>query len=339
MRALVTGATGMVGRHIVERLLADGWRVRALVRHPAGAGARDLSALGVELATGDVLDQPSFAGAASGCEVVFHAAAEIMTRGWEAYRTVNVDGTRNAISAAAAAGARLLQLSSVAVYGSETRYLGERHGTKTSEDLPLMPLHERAYYARSKRESEELVMAAHRSGRIWASAVRPDVIYGRYDRQFVPRLAPLLRHGIVPLLASGGSTLAVVHAAHVADGAVRAATSDVAGGRAYNLANDFDVTVREFFAAGARGLGVTPHFLPVPLWLARGGLRVVKRTARVVTLGRARIGGSTAVDFLTHDNPFTSERARRELGWAPSVRPEDAVADAFAWWKARQPRR
>ena len=334
MRALVTGATGMVGRHIAERLLADGWTVRAMVREPDRA--RDLAELGVELARGDVLDQPTFVGAAAGCEIVFHAAAEIATRGWEHYRSVNVDGTRNAVSAAAAAGARLLQVSSVAVYGSATRYLGERQGTKTSEDLPLLPLHERSYYARSKRDSEEVVMAAHRAGRIWAAAVRPDVVYGRHDRQFVPRLAPLLRRGVIPLIGGGRATLAVVHASAVADGAVRAATTDAAGGQAYNLANDFDVTVRDFLAYAARGLGVTPHFAPIPLWAASGGLWIAKRTVRLVTLGRARIGGGTSLDFLTRDNPFTSERARSELGWNPQVRPEIGVADAFAWWRASQ---
>jgi nucleoside-diphosphate-sugar epimerase len=336
MRALVTGATGMVGRHIAERLLADGWEVRAMVRDPGSAGARELADLRVAVVRGDVLDQPAFATAATGCEIVFHAAAEIITRRWETYRTVNVDGTRNAISAAAAAGARLLQVSSVAVYGSATRYLGERDGAKTSEDLPLMPLRERAYYARSKRESEELVMAAHAAGRIWGSAVRPDVIYGRHDRQFVPRIARLLRFGVVPLLDGGRSTLAVVHAAAVADGAVRAATRDAAGGRAYNLANDFDVTVREFFTFGARGLGVTPHFVPIPLPLARGALRVTQRLVRLVSLGRIRVGGGTTIAFLSRDNPFTSDRARAELGWAPTIAPRDGVADAFAW--ARSPR-
>ncbi len=322
----------MVGRHIAERLLADGWSVRALVRD--AERARPLAEAGIELARGDVLDEPVFVSAASRCDVLFHAAAEIMTRGFESYRRVNVDGTRNAVSAAACTGARLMHVSSVAVYGSETRYLGEHPSRQTSEETPFMPLHERNHYARTKRESEELVMAAHRAGRIWATAVRPDVIYGRYDRQFVPRLAPLLRFRVVPLLAGGRSTLAVVHATAVADGAVRAATSDAAGGRAYNLANDFDVTVREFSAFAARGLGVTPHFVPVPLWLARGGLRAAKRTARLMTSGRVRLGGGSAVEFLTHDNPFTSERARRELGWAPTMRPEDGVADAFAWWKA-----
>ncbi|MGH7690733.1 MAG: NAD-dependent epimerase/dehydratase family protein [Gemmatimonadaceae bacterium] len=338
MRALVTGATGMVGHHIAERLLGDGWTVRVMVRDPGSTGARELADLGLDVAPGNVLDQPSFVLAAQQCDVIFHAAAEIMTHGWESYRTVNVDGTRNAISAAAASGARLVQVSSVAVYGSATRYLDDRRGMKTSEALPLMPLHERAYYARSKRESEELVMAAHAAGRIWATAVRPDVIYGRYDRQFVPRLARLLRFGIVPLVGRGRSTLAVVHAAAVADGAVRAATADIAGGRTYNLANDFDVTVREFFTYGARGLGVGPHFVPVSTSMARGGLRATKGLVRLLSFGQARVGGSAALDFLSRDNPFTSERARVELGWAPSVRPEVGVADAFAWAAARRAR-
>jgi 2-alkyl-3-oxoalkanoate reductase len=335
MRALVTGATGMVGRHIADRLRADGWAVRGLVRDPARA--RDLAEHGVELAKGNVLDGDSFGRAAVGCAVIFHAAAEIITGGgWEAFRAVNVDGTRNAIAAAASSGARLLQVSSVAVYGSEGRYLGAQQGRKTSEDVPLMPLHERAYYARSKRESEELVLAAHRAGTIWATAVRPVVVYGPYDRQFVPRLARALRFGLMPLLAGGRATLAVVHAGNVADGAVRAAAHDSAGGRAYNLANDFDVTVRDFFSYAGQGLGRRVILVPVPLWAARSALRAAKAAARAVSGGRLNIVSGSAIDFLTRDNPFTSERARRELGWSPAVRPEVGVRDAFSWWKARE---
>src|SRR5262249_957357 len=157
---------------------------------------------------------------------------------------LNIDGTENAIAAAESSGARLLHLSSVAVYGSEGRYRGP--GLKTDEDTPLGPLRETAYYARSKRESERMVLDAHAAGRIWATAVRPDVIYGRRDRQFVPRIGRLLQRGFAPLIGGGTSTLAIVHVANVADGAVRAALHAGAGGRAYNLANDYDVTVRQF---------------------------------------------------------------------------------------------
>src|SRR5690348_6280357 len=181
--------------------------------------------------------------AAAGCDAMFHNAAAISPRGGsESFRRLNLDGTANAVAVAEASGARLVQLSSVAVYGPRGRY--RRDGGKTDESTPLGPLPERAYYARSKRESEQLVMEAHAAGRIWATALRPTVIYGRRDRQFVPRIARLLRRGIAPLVGGGRSTLSLVNAVNVADGVVRAAAIDAAGGRAYNLTNDFEVTVR-----------------------------------------------------------------------------------------------
>ncbi len=323
----MTGATGLVGRHVVERLLAEGVTVRAMVRDPARA--EDLRAMGVELVRGDVLDPEAFVRAAAGRDVVFHTAAAVTpTGGWEAFQRPNVEGTRNAIDATAAAGARMVHVSSVAVYGGATRY---RTDGRTDEDSVLAPLAEDNFYARSKRESEAMVLRAHAEGRLWATAVRPDVIYGRHDRQFVPRVATLLRR-VAPIIGGGRTTLAIVHAANVADGMVRAAVTDAAGGRAYNLANDFDVTSAEFFRLGALGLGIRLRRLPVPLVAARGAESFMRTIAPLLTRSGFKAVSFSAVDFLTRDNPFSSERARRELGWNPTVRPEASVPDAFRWW-------
>ena len=326
-RALVTGATGLVGSHIAERLTASGWTVRALVRRES----HWLNSIGVEQAVGDVLDPSSFASAARGCDTIFHNAAAITdSGGWETYRRLNVDGTRAAIDAAASVGARLMHLSSVAVYGPEGRY--SAGGKKTDEDSPFATLPEGAYYARSKRESEQLVLAAHEAGKIWATAVRPTVIYGRRDRQFVPRAARLLQRGFAPLIGGGTSTLSLVHAGNVADGAILAARSEVAGGRVYNLAHDFDVTVRDCFLLGARGLGRRVRFIPIPLSLANVAVRAFKAATRMFSGGRWSAVSNASIRMLTKDNPFTSERARRELGWSPRVRPEEGIPDAFRWW-------
>ena len=77
--SLVTGATGLVGSHVVERLLADGGAVRALVRDEGGAAW--LARLGAELRVGDVLDAESVRRAAAGCAVIHHAAAWVGARG------------------------------------------------------------------------------------------------------------------------------------------------------------------------------------------------------------------------------------------------------------------
>lgn len=323
--ALVTGATGLVGSHIVERLAADGWTVRALVRQPSTS----LAGAGAEPVTGDILDEDSFRRAARGCDTIFHTAAAVTASGgWEEYRRPNVEGTRNAISAAKASGARLLQLSSVAVYSN--RYADPSR--RVDEGLAMGPLPEGAHYARSKRESEQLVLEAHARGRIWATAVRPSVIYGTRDRQFVPRIARILERGFAPVIGGGRSTLAIVHAANVADGAVLAAANDGAGGRAYNLANDFDVTVRDFYRLASVGLGRRVRIVPVPYGIARATFAALLGIAKLVTGGRMNVVNTDSISMVTRDNPFTSERARRELGWSPRVHPREGVPDAFRWW-------
>jgi nucleoside-diphosphate-sugar epimerase len=326
--ALVTGATGLVGSYLVERLRRDGWRVRALVRDPARAAWLADEA---ELVRGDVLDAGVFRAAAAGCDTIFHAAAAVTPRGgWEAYRRPNIDGTRNAIEAAAAAGAKLLHVSSVAVYGPRARY--ESATGATDERTPLAPLPEAAHYARSKRESEAMVLAAHREGRIWATAIRPSVIYGRRDRQFVPRVARLLRIGAAPLIGDGRNTLAIVHAANVADGALRAAATPAAGGVAYNVANDGAVSVREFVRLAGEGLGRRIAVVRIPQWLAHAGLFAAKSGVSLLRGGSIALRVGSTLDFLTRDNPFSSDLARRELGWTPVVTPDVGLPEAFRWW-------
>jgi nucleoside-diphosphate-sugar epimerase len=325
--ALVTGATGLVGSHLVERLQRDGWQVRALVRDRTRAAW--LSSHGVELRDGDTQDASAFAHAAEGAPFIFHCAAAVTPRGgWEAYRAPNIDGTRNAVAAAVAAGARLLHVSSVAVYGPRGR-LALAHGAGLQELQPLQPIPEGAWYARSKRESEELVMAAHRAGRLWATAVRPCVIYGPRDRQFVPRVATLLRQPLAPRIGDGRAVMSIVHARSVAEVAVRAVTSEIGAGRAYNVTNDPPITVGEFYEAAQAGMGRRVRWLPVSGAVAQGALAMAGVVLRLLRVPGSALLNSTSLDFLLKDNPFSSERARLELGWASAVDPREAVAEAF----------
>lgn len=336
--ALVTGATGLVGSHVTEQLASDGWTVRALVREPrTAAWIRELGAS--DLLRGDVLDAASFANAAAGAEIIFHTAAAITPAGgdWESYRSVNVGGTAAAIAAARDSGARLLHVSSVAVYGPQGRYHAD--GSPTGEDSAMPPIPDAAFYARSKRESEQLVMAAHERGDIWATAIRPDVIYGKRDRQFVPRIGRLFtRLHAFPLPGGGRNTLAIINAASVADGAIRAATSDIAGGRAYNIANEGDTTLREFVALAASGIGTRVLPLPIPLGALAAGLSAAQWLAKKLHLPGSEVLQHASLNFVSRNNPFTSARAERELGWSPVVPPSDAIPDAFRWW-ARERRR
>ncbi len=327
-RALVTGATGMLGSYIVERLREDGWSVRALVRsRDRGAW---LEGIGAELADGLLENVDSLTAAASSCDAVFHAAAAIGPGGdWAEYRRGNVEGTRNVVEAASRTAARLVHVSSTAVYG-DARY----HDEPTDELAPLPELPAYDVYGRSKQEAEVIVLDAHRAGRSWGAVVRPPVMYGCRDRQFVPRVAPVLECGLFPRIAGGHTKLALVHARHVAEGAIRAATREAAGGKVFLLTNDFPVTVTDLIRGAEAGLGHRIYAPAVPMPIGRAGFAALEGILKAVGRGDLARHATGTLDMLTKDNPFTSDRARSELGWCPSIMPDVGLAEAFRFWKS-----
>src|SRR5256886_3793502 len=120
MSVLVTGASGLVGSHVVEALAARGEPVRALVRLASRAA---VLRLGAEAVAGDVTDPAAWQAAARGVRAIVHAAAIVQRRAsWDQYVAVNVDGTRLAVDAPRTTGARLIHISSVAVYAGSAAY-------------------------------------------------------------------------------------------------------------------------------------------------------------------------------------------------------------------------
>ena len=327
--ALVTGATGLLGSYLVERLLEDGWGVRALVRHPEQA--RWLEEAGAKLFAGDITDRPSITSAASGCSLVFHAAASVgVGNDWETFRLGNVEGTENVLHASAASGARFVFVSTTGVFG-RARY----REVPTDESVPLPKLPEHEVYGRSKQAAERLVLEAHERGTAWTAIVRSPVMYGVRDRQFVPRIAPILQRGFFPLLGGGTSTMSLTHARSIAEGALLVGTNESAGGKIYHLTDDFPITVSDLVRYGAEGLGCRVRRVHVPTAVAKVGFGVLKPF--FVTIGRSDLAPHTegTLDMLTRNNPFTSRRAREELGWVPTTRPEAGLPEAFRSWKAR----
>ena len=117
---------------------------------------------------------------------------------------------------------------------------------------------------------------------------------------------------------------------------MRAALSERAGGRAYNLANDFDVTARDFFFLAGEGLCKHVRLFSISKGAAQRTIGAAIAAVKALSMGRMSVLSKDSLDFLMRDNPFTSERARREIGWAPVVRHEDGIPDAFRWWRETQ---
>ncbi|HEY3294206.1 MAG TPA: NAD-dependent epimerase/dehydratase family protein [bacterium] len=185
-RVLITGGTGFLGSHTVEKYLAAGWTVRALVRNPAKLGW--LEKLPIEVAYGTLTDPASLAEAVKDCDVVVHCAG--LTKAVQAseYFRINADATRQLTQLAAKSGVRRLVLcSSQAAAGPSSP------GKPAREDDVPAPISD---YGRSKLAGERAVIDAA-GGMEWI-VIRPPSIIGPRDEQFVPLFRGVVRYGIYP---------------------------------------------------------------------------------------------------------------------------------------------
>jgi len=323
MRVFLTGATGLIGSHTVEELTRAGHEVVALCR--ADADTRFLDRIPCTVVRGDVRSgAETLVPLVEGCQRLVHAAAQVYVGGsWPRVREVNVDGTRNVLTAARLAGIEhVVHLSTVAVYGPVEGSIDESQPI----DEPLAPTD---LYARSKREAEEVVRGIEERRGLPVTVLRPSAVYGERDRLMAPALARLLRLPVVALLGPGTNTLPVVYAGNVAV-AVRLAVEKAVGGETYNVAMDHPLTQRELFEGLAAGMGRTPRFVVIPPNVARTGGEILGRFG-VSAPGAKHLPLQRVVALGLAPNPFRSERIRRELGWKPPHAHPEALERTGRW--------
>ena len=324
---LVTGATGLLGSHICEQLAKAGKPVRALVR--PSSDTRYLDAWGVQKASGDVTDSGSLRDALVGVKRVYHAAAQVGDWGrWERYVAVTIEGTRNMLDAAGRAGVeRFLHVSSISAYGHPNG-----KGLVLDETAPLgVDLHRWSYYSRAKVAAEELAWEHHRKGLVPLTVVKPSWLYGQRDRASMPRLIAAIRAGKGKLVGDGDNKLNLAHAANVAEGCILAATNDKAAGQAYNLASDGEITQSQYLNKIAECLGAKPVSRKVPYGLAHAAACALEVFGHAFRASRPPLVTRYAVWLMGRQCFFSSQKAKRQLGWEPTIRYDPGIADAVRW--------
>ncbi len=321
MRALVTGATGFLGSHIAERLVARDDEVRALVRPSSDTAF--LQKLGVELVTGDVADPQSLAPAMAGMDALYHAAARVTDWGpWRDFQRVTVDGTRNVLNAAMQAGVpRVLHVSTDGVYA-----LSAFKGV-VMEDSPLEKRFGWLdYYRRSKLAAERIARRYADEGKLAVTIVRPGLLFGERDRVMFPGIVSFLKSSSAAYLGRGDNLLPYIYAGDVAEACIAGATSDAAAGRTYNVVSDEPVTQKLVFdtVADAAGLPKPKRRIPVRLIYT---MAMAMETWCLFARRRKAHPEITrfGVILLAYDFREDASRLRGELGWAPKVSMHEAV--------------
>jgi len=330
MTVLVTGATGCIGSHLVERLAARGDHVRALVRRSSDCS--QLAELGVELAHGDMLDAESLRVATKGIDTVYHGAAVVGDWGIPGeFDAVDGLGTAQLADAAVHNGvSRFVHLSSIAVYG-----LFRIRGRRVAEDFPVNPRPARwDDYGRAKISGEEALRRHEQQGRIALTVLRPSMVYGPRDRAVLPRLARLLPKRQQIQVGSGRNLAHLIFADDVAAAAELAGSVDAAVGRTYNLDGPLDATQREMLDGFAELLGEPPPRVRLPLAVAYslamlcegwGRLRRYSEAPPLTRMMVSACGGYADYDIT---------RARDELGWTPKVSFSEGLERTRRWLRS-----
>ncbi len=320
-RALVTGANGFIGAHIVRALLEDGIETRALVR-PA-ADLRSLHGLELEIVQGDFTDPTDIDAALDGIDALFHVAAryDLARSAAREVAAVNVAGARTVMQAALRRQVdRVVHTSSVATIGppppgaiaDETRYADPRRAPGP--------------YERSKILSEHLVLQLARREGLPAVAVLPTAPIGPLDLKPTPtgRLIRDAATGSLPaIVASAG--LNIVHVADVARGHILAARSARIGERFILGHAQGNLALSEIAARAAAAGGATPPARAIPAWLAMAAALLDEASAPLLHRPpRATIAG---VRLAKRRQWFNPAKAINDLALPQTPLPQ-AFADA-----------
>ena len=323
MTVLVTGATGFVGTAVARRLLQAGHAVKVLLR--PSSDTRNLDDLDVVRVFGDLTEPASLSDAVSGCEFVFHVAADYrlwVPRPDELYN-INVAGTEALMNAAINAGVKkIVYTSSVATLGLNS------DGSPSNEDTPVSVGEMIGHYKRSKYLAEEKVRDMVRTKNLPAVIVNPSAPVGPRDIKPTPTGRTILdaARGAMPAYVDTG--LNIVHVDDVAAGHLLALEQGVIGER-YILGGT-NMTLQEILLTVAEISGGRAPKIKLPVGVLMPVAWIAELWAQLS--GRQPVVTRDGLKLARKRMFFESDKAVRELGY--SARPAlDALRDAVTWFR------
>lgn len=319
MRVGVTGGTGLIGRSLVQRLLAENAEVQLLAR--PGAQSTNLEGRGVRIVTGDLHDEAAVAGVVAGADIVFHLAAKVDSTGPKSvYLEANVQGTESILKASLAAKVqRVVYASSVAVYGLVKP--GETIDETTAfDDRP----ERRDFYAQSKILADRLASSFSRKTGLPITILRPGIVYGP-DRALPIGLIGFHEGRTNIVFGNRNDRIPLIYIENLVDAMLLAATTKSDGLQGFNIIDDEDLTLESYHRARKEIDGTNAIFFP-------GG--PVRFAAAIVDAAGqffpAAVGvlSDHQVKRALQDRRYATRRIRETLGWKPRIPLREALRQA-----------
>lgn len=328
MNVLLTGGSGFVGQNLAQRLIARGHAVTALVRRTSQKKA--LEAAGVKFVYGDLTTGEGLNEAVEGMDSVLHLAGVTKGRTPEDYHRGNADGTRRLMEAIARREkpAKLVYCSSLSAAGPTVA------GKPLREEDEPAPL---SIYGRSKLGGELAVRAF--ADRVPSVIVRPPIVYGPADREFLPSLLPMAKLGLVLKSGFGPKHYSLIHVDDLCEALMLAAekgktlNSKEPSTGVYYVSDGREYSWEEVCDALTRALGRDrARVVPVPdaiSYVAGLGSEIGARfrgTVPILNLDKAR-------EMRAEAWTCNIERARNEIAYAPAITIENGFKNTVAWYQ------
>ena len=321
MNILVTGATGFIGSHLVERLSREGHDITCLAKETMHA--RVLESLGCSVILADLTNGISWERLLGNVDVVYHLAGVTRARHSREYYEGNVVGTSRLVEGCLRYASRLRRLVFVS---SLTASGPSPSGLPISEDDPYHPVSD---YGRSKMLAELEVTNA--GGRLPWTIVRPAAVYGPRERDMYDYIR-IIKRGVEPLIGLKDKLLSLIYVDDLVEGIILAAESPQAVGRTYFLGSERPYSYHEIGVAIARVLGCHPTCLRLPHWLVYtvGACAVA---AAAITRRQVFFNVQKARESVQRAWVCSVERARHELGFHQRVGLEEGMTRACEWYR------
>lgn len=319
MKLAVTGGSGFVGNHLVEKLVLAGHRIKVLVRKTSNAEL--LEKLGVEFVYGDVVDKESIESLVNDVDVVYHVAAKVYAGSKDEFWNVNLKGTENILDACLNRGlSRFVHVSTVGVTGSIENPPGDESS----------PYHPTSSYDRSKCEAEKTALRYHREHGMPVTIVRAPVLYGPGNMHIL-RLYKWIQSGSFRLIGSMTNLMHPCYIENFLQGITLAAEKPKAIGEIYIIGDEKPLTWIEYATTIAEVMGVNPPKRHVPISM----MKIVAYLSEFKSwmFGGEPFFSSWYLDELTKNFAYDISKAKKDLGYNPEISLIEGISRAVDWYR------
>lgn len=326
MKVIVTGGTGFIGSHLVNRLLEAGHSVSVPVRKESNT--EWLSHQGVKKVTIDLTDIEKVKKLLEDIDIVFHLAS-IRGSGWAYDDTLiwdtNVRITDNLLRASVDGSKHFIYVSSVSVHG-------HLNGKTADEEYPYRPV---TMYGRSKQESEKLVSKYHKADGLNTTVIRPVITYGPHDTWgMIPKLIRLIDSDRYLTVGSGRNRVHLIYIDDLIDGLVLTMNRPGCFGEAFILAGERPITINSLVRIVEKTLNKSVPKLHVPLPFAKTAAFFMEFVSKRVLKSKEPVVTRDKVDIMTVDRAYDISKAKEVLGFTPEIDYEDGLERTVSWLNA-----